>query len=137
MNKSTYKMLTPEQQFWYANVMIDMILADGVIHPSEQKYLGIIFKSFAENPKQLDHLREKSLRSEPEKILPIEGISNELAILILEDCTDAAIADAEFHEKEQKLIHEIGHQLQLNPKDIESIILKGKQQLGHIFAFAS
>ena len=137
MNKSTYKLLTPEQQFWYANIMIDMVLADGVIHPSEQKYLGMIFKSFAESPEQLDQLKEKSQRSSPEKILPVEGISHELATLILEDCADTAIADAEFHEKEQKLIYEIGQQLHIEPQEIESVIIKGKQQLGHIFAFAS
>ena len=79
MNKITYKLLTPKQQFWYANILLDTILADGVIHPSEQKYLGMIFKAFAERPDQLEQLKEKSQRSFPEKILPIQGISHQSA----------------------------------------------------------
>lgn len=137
MNKGTYKLLTEKQQFWYANIMIDMVLADGVIHPSEEKYLGLIFQLFAEKPDQIKQLKDKSQRSSPENIQPVKGISSQVAVQILEDCVDAAIADAEFHPKEEALIHEIGKQLQIELQAIEAAIMKGKHQLGHIFAFVS
>lgn len=137
MNKITFKLLTPPQQFWYAGIMIDMILADGLVHVSEQKYLELIFEIFQDNPQSLQQLKEKSKKNKSEKILPITGISSEIATLILQDCVDVAIADAEFHEKEQALIYEIGEQLNLSQSAIECAIIQGKKQLGHIFAFAN
>lgn len=137
MNKTTFKQLNPEQQFWYANVMIDMVLADGKIHPSEQKYLGLIFSSFAEQSTELNQLKEKAQRVESGKPAPISGISHKLSLSILQDCVDAAISDAEFHENEQALIYEIGKALKCTASEVGEVITRGKHLLGHIFAFAS
>ncbi|MBF0287720.1 MAG: TerB family tellurite resistance protein [SAR324 cluster bacterium] len=137
MNKSTFTQLDPKQQFWYARTMVNMALADGHIHPSEQKYMQIIFELFINSPKRLADLKKQSQRSSPEKILPVKGLSHELSITILEDCVDAAIADAEFHEKEQEMIYEIGKHLKCSPGEIEETISRGKQQLAHIFSLAS
>ncbi len=136
MNKSTFTQLNSKQQFWYASAMINMALADGHIHASEQKYLQIIFELFADSPKRLADLKKQSQRSSPEKIQPIRGLSRELSITILEDCVDAAIADAEFHAKEQEMVYEIGKQLKCTPGEIEETISRGKQRLAHIFSLA-
>lgn len=137
MNKVTFNLLTTKQQFWYASIMIDLILADGVVHVSEQAYLQWVFDLFQKNPEELEKLKAKTKQGSPEKIPPISGISSETATLILQDCISIAIADAEFHEKEQELVHEIGQQLELDQTIIEKAISKGQQELGHIFAFAS
>lgn len=136
MNKITFNLLTSEQQFWYASIMIDLILADGVVHVSEQAYLQWVFDLFQKNPEELEKLKAKAKKGSPEKILPVSGISSETATLILQDCISIAIADAEFHEKEQDLLYEIGQQLELDQTMIEKAISKGQQQLAHIFAFA-
>lgn len=137
MNKSTFKLLNAEQQFWYANIMIDMVLADGKIHPSEQKYLGMIFKFFADKPDKLAKLKQRTQTIGPRRLLPIDNISRELSLTILQDCVDEAISDAEFHEREQDLIREIGKLLKCNSDEVEELITKGKHLLGYIFGFAS
>ena len=137
MNKSTFRLLTPEQQFWYASIMIDIILADGVVHVSEQAYLNQVFEMFQEHPEKLEKLKKKGQKSSSEKILPIAGISAKHARRILQDVVNVCIADAEFHNNEKQLIDEIGKQLQLDEDAIEKAITRGQKQLGHIFAFAS
>ena len=48
-----------------------------------------------------------------------------------------AIADAEFHEKEQALIRDVGTCLHCTPEEVDQSIIWGQHLLGHIFAFAS
>lgn len=137
MNKSTFTQLNPEQQFWYANIMIDMVMADGLVHPFEQKYLALIYTLFADRPQLLSQLKEKSQRASTEKPQPIKGLSQEQALLIIQDCVDTAIADAEFHKAEEKLIYEVGKALNCSLQEIDTAVARGKRLLGHLFSFAS
>ncbi len=137
MNKVTFHQLSPKKQFWYASVMIDMVLADGQIHPTEQKFLGVIFELFAGKTELLEQLREHSQKSAPNPIRPVSGLTRKLANMILHDCVSVAIADGEFHSDEKALIWKIGQEMGCSEEEIDQAICWGQHLMGHIFAFAS
>lgn len=137
MNIETFDRLNPKQQFWYAQIMIDMVLADNHIHESEEKYLDTIFHLFQERAEQLELLKQRSQQSSPGKVEPVKGITLKTARYILEDCVSVAISDTEFHANEKALIRKIAHELKVPSNLTESIIAHGHETLGYIFNFAS
>ena len=134
MNTYNFFKMNQKQQFWYAKVMIAIVLADENVDPAEKHYLELIARLFAGSDllTQLTQMtrNEATIDLEP----PVE-FTQEMARAIIQDCVDVSIADHEFHEEERKLIGHLGKLLQLPWKEVEEEIIRGQYQLAHIFNF--
>lgn len=134
MNKITYSNFNISQKYWYANALMAVVMADGVVHPMEQKFVDQIFQMFEKKPKLLEDLKQILNEKKVPDIPVPPTFSSSKTKAILEDCVAVAIADGFFDDTEQEMIELIGQRLNCSPEEIKEIVDWGKSKLAHIFS---
>ena len=116
--------LSSEQQLWYGEAIVRIIMADGKRHQTEESFLKKIIVMF-QNTDHQEHINAL-LKSEVQPICKVEGISEAVKMMIFYDCIVIAIADGEFVKEEEEELYKIAEELQILKTDASNMVSWGK-----------
>jgi tellurite resistance protein len=112
-------------------VMVDMLLADGVVDDDEVAVVRKVYEKLAGTPLSEADVRAEIARSQAEQRDCIEGIEDMVHLLndkgktlVVQAAMLIAKADGEFHEDEKRLVVEIGQALEMPSSRLKAVIRK-------------
>ena len=113
------KELNPEQLYWCALMLLEIIYADGQVHPAEKLYFDLITELIAGSGTDLETLKKNALN--PDEI-PTLNLNENTARVMLKYVVTIAMCDGEYVGQESEFITKAARSLGIEPSSIDTVL---------------